>query len=164
LPCSGNDVDWGKYLINIERCWSKGTLTAGKTKVSLTQVAMHPALAEALQHWRRETVYGHERDWIFASEIGSSLLRERKERSRGAWGCSAAVVSCGTTCVTGSPLSLAPRRDVGLATIQAITRHSKPRLHGSLLAPRQPEPLRGSGQVPGCEEDFTSIGKGWVSG
>jgi hypothetical protein len=68
-------VDWGKYLINIERCWSKGTLTAGKTKVSLTQVAMHPALAEALQHWRRETVYGHERDWIFASERKKRTIR-----------------------------------------------------------------------------------------
>lgn len=61
------DIDWKKSLINIGRGWSKGKQTAGKNKISMTQVAMHPALAEALQQWRRETVYGRDSDWVFAS-------------------------------------------------------------------------------------------------
>lgn len=61
------DVDWKKSQINIRRGWSKGRETAGKNKISMTQVAMHPTLAEALQQWRRETVYGRASDWIFAS-------------------------------------------------------------------------------------------------
>ena len=52
------DFDWKKNQINIRRGWSKGKETAGKNRISMTQVAMHPALAEALQQWRRQTVYG----------------------------------------------------------------------------------------------------------
>lgn len=33
----------------------------------MTQVVMHPALAEALQKWRRESLYSQDSDWVFAS-------------------------------------------------------------------------------------------------
>lgn len=33
----------------------------------MTQVAMHPALAQALQEWRRESLYSGDADWVFAS-------------------------------------------------------------------------------------------------
>ena len=33
----------------------------------MTQVAMHPALSDALQAWRRESRYARDADWIFAS-------------------------------------------------------------------------------------------------
>ncbi len=61
------DVAREKNLINIQRCWSKGKMTDGKNRISMTQIAMHPALAEALQQWRRDTVYGQGTEWIFAS-------------------------------------------------------------------------------------------------
>ena len=33
----------------------------------MTEVAMHPVLAEALKAWRRETPYSRDTDWVFAS-------------------------------------------------------------------------------------------------
>ena len=33
----------------------------------MTQVVMHPALAQAMQEWRRESLYSKDSDWIFAS-------------------------------------------------------------------------------------------------
>jgi hypothetical protein len=33
----------------------------------MTQVVMHPALAQALQAWRRESLYHRDSDWVFAS-------------------------------------------------------------------------------------------------
>jgi integrase len=73
------NIDWSKNQINIRRGWSKGKETAGKNRISMTQVAMHPALAEALQQWRRETMYGRGSDWIFASE----RAKGKKPRSAG---------------------------------------------------------------------------------
>ncbi len=61
------DIDWKKGQINIRRGWSKGKETPGKNKGSMTQVAMHPALALAVQAWRRESLYHRESDWVFAS-------------------------------------------------------------------------------------------------
>ena len=42
------DIDWQKGQISIRRGWSKGKETRGKTKRSMTEVAMHPVLAHAL--------------------------------------------------------------------------------------------------------------------
>ena len=47
------DLDWQKAQINIRRGWSKGKETPGKNEGRMTQVVMHPALAEALQAWRQ---------------------------------------------------------------------------------------------------------------
>jgi len=63
-----SDIDWQKGQISIRRGWSKGKETAGKTKVSMTQVAMHSLLSEALQAWRRGSRYARDTDWVFASD------------------------------------------------------------------------------------------------
>jgi integrase len=61
------DLDWALGQINIRRGRSKGKETEGKNEGSMTQVAMHPALAEILQGWQRETLYHRDSDWVFAS-------------------------------------------------------------------------------------------------
>ncbi len=62
-----SDVDWTKGQINIRRGWSKGKATPGKNKGSMTQVVMHPALAQVMQEWRGESLYSKDSAWIFAS-------------------------------------------------------------------------------------------------
>lgn len=62
-----SDVDWLNGQININRAWSKGKVTPGKTTGSMTRVVMHPALADALASWRRESCYSGEDNWVFAS-------------------------------------------------------------------------------------------------
>ena len=61
------DIEWKKNQININRGWSKGHVTAGKNPGSMTQVPMHPVLAEYLQDWRKESLYRKDGDWIFPS-------------------------------------------------------------------------------------------------
>jgi integrase len=61
------DIDWNHGQIHIRRGWSKGKETPGKNEGSMTQVVMHPALAQALQAWRRESLYHRDSDWVFAS-------------------------------------------------------------------------------------------------
>lgn len=46
----------------------------GKTKLSMTQVAKHPALADFLRELRAESAYATDEDWIFAS----ATLRGKK--------------------------------------------------------------------------------------
>ena len=45
----------------------------------MTQVVMHPALAEALQEWRRESLYHRESDWVFASVKSKERLLDQQE-------------------------------------------------------------------------------------
>jgi len=62
-----SDVDWERGQINIRRGWSKGKETPGKNEGSMTQVVMHPVLAQCLQDWRKDSMYSKDGDWIFAS-------------------------------------------------------------------------------------------------
>ncbi len=62
------DIDWLNGQIKICRGWSKGKETPGKTEGSMTQVAMHPALAQALRRGARNRVYSRDDDWVFASD------------------------------------------------------------------------------------------------
>lgn len=71
------NIDWSKNQINIRRGWSKGKETAGKNRISMTQVAMHPALAEAT------CSSGAGRPCTGGTRTGSSRPKERKERSLG---------------------------------------------------------------------------------
>ncbi len=131
------DIAWEKNLINIRRCWSKGKVTEGKNRISMTQVTMHPALAEALQQWRRDTVYGQDTDRIFASRkakgtkprtagiAAEDYLRPAAAKAgvipadyRGRFGWHNLRHSLAT--FFGS------RDDVSLSTIQSIMRHAKP--------------------------------------
>jgi integrase len=130
------DLDWKKNLINIRRGWSKGKETAGKTPISMTQVAMHPALAEALQQWRRETVFGRDSDWVFASQHSKGL----KPRSAGVAGqdylrpaaVKAGVIDSryrgrfGWHNLRHSLATFLADNDVNLSVIQRMLRHSKP--------------------------------------
>lgn len=139
-----HDVDWKRNLIQIRRGWSKGKVTDGRNKVSMTQVAMHPALAEALEAWRRETTYGRDGDWIFASR------RSRGEQPRTP-GCAAqdylrpAAVKAGVipedypgrfgwhNLRHSLATFLGAADDVSLATIQSMMRYSKPSTTGVYL-------------------------------
>lgn len=61
------DVDHAHNQILVQRAWTKGKQTEGKTKGSMKPVTMHPALAEYLNEWRKESCYGKDGDWLFAS-------------------------------------------------------------------------------------------------
>lgn len=129
------DLDWRRNAIHIRRGWSKGKETAGKTKVSMTQVAMHPALAEALQDWRRETRYPSDSDWVFASD----RAKGKKPRSAGVAGqdylrpaaIKAGVIPKDYTGRFGwhnlrhSLATFFAENEVNLPVIQAALRHAK---------------------------------------
>ncbi len=130
------DLDWKRNVIHIRRGWSKSKETPGKNKVSMTNVAMHPALVEALQAWRRETRYAKQGDWVFASD------REKGKKPRSA--CSAskdylrpAAVKAGVISedykgrfgwhnLRHSLASFFADNEVNLPVIQAALRHAKP--------------------------------------
>ncbi len=61
------DMDSVNNQILVQRAWSKGKQTDGKTRGSMKPVAMHPALAEYLNEWRKESCYNKDEDWVFAS-------------------------------------------------------------------------------------------------
>lgn len=78
------DVDWESSFINIERRWIRGDVNKPKTKASKAPVAMSEVLAAYLVAWRRETKYGKDADWVFASDrskgktprVGNMLVRD----------------------------------------------------------------------------------------
>jgi integrase len=130
------DIDWRKAQINIRRCWSKGKETEGKNEGSMTQVAMHPALAQSLQEWRRESLYSQDTDWVFASArakgktprsagvAGQDYLRPAAVKAgvipkgyRGRFGWHNLRHSLGTFLAAN---------EVNLSVIQSILRHQKP--------------------------------------
>ena len=63
-----SDLDFERNQINLRRGFSKGKVTRGKTKLAMTCVAMHPALAVFLNELRAESAYAADDDWIFASD------------------------------------------------------------------------------------------------
>lgn len=130
------DIDWEKEQINIPRGWSKGKETDGKTKPSMTQVALHPDLSQALQIWRRESRYSRGTDWVFASDLakgriprtasiaGQDYLRPAAVKAgvipegyRGRFGWRNLRHSLGTFFAD---------HDVNLPMIQSMLRHAKP--------------------------------------
>jgi integrase len=130
------DIDWQKGQIDIRRGWSKGKETAGKNEGSMTQVAMHPALAQALHEWRRESLYSQDSDWVFASAhakgktprsagvAGQDYLRPAAIKAgvfpkgyKGRFGWHNLRHSLGTFLAAN---------EVNLPVIQSILRHSKP--------------------------------------
>jgi integrase len=131
-----SDVDWRKGQINIRRGWSKGKQTDGKNEGSMTQVAMHPALAQALQEWRRESSYSGDADWLFAS----ARAKGKTPRSAGVAGqdylrpaaVKAGVIPKGYTGRFGwhnlrhSLGTFLAANEVNLPVIQSILRHAKP--------------------------------------
>lgn len=61
------DINPASNQILVQRAWSKGKLTNGKTSGSMKPVVMHPALADYLNDWRGESLYSKDSDWVFAS-------------------------------------------------------------------------------------------------
>lgn len=130
------DIDWQKGQINIRRGWSKGKETAGKNEGSMTQVAMHPALGEALKAWWRESRYSHDSDWVFAS----NKTKGKTPRSAGVAGqdylrpaaVKAGVIPAGYRGRFGwhnlrhSLATFFAANDVNLSVIQSMLRHTKP--------------------------------------
>jgi len=130
------DLAWKKGQINIRRAWSKGKETRGKNKGSMTAVAMHPALAEALQEWRKESLYHRDSDWVFASVKSKG----KKPRSAGVAGqdylrpaaVKAGVIPEGYKGRFGwhnlrhSLATFFAANDVTLPVIQSTLRHSRP--------------------------------------
>lgn len=78
------DVDWENHCIHIERRWIRGDANKPKTPASKAAVAMSDVLAAYLLAWRKETMYGKDTDWIFASSrtkgktprVGNMLVRD----------------------------------------------------------------------------------------
>jgi integrase len=77
------DVDWENHCIHIERRWIRGNVSKPKSDASKAPVAMSQVLAAYLMAWRKETMYGKDTDWIFASSrtkgrtprVGNMLVR-----------------------------------------------------------------------------------------
>lgn len=78
------DIDWKNSCIHIERRWIRGEVDEPKTLTSKAPVAMSEVLAAYLLAWRRETKYGRDTDWVFASDrsegksprVGNMLVRD----------------------------------------------------------------------------------------
>jgi integrase len=130
------DFDWQKGQINIRRGWSKGKETAGKNEGSMTQVAMHPALSQALKAWRKESLYPRNADWVFAS----NKAKGKTPRSAGIAGqdylrpaaVKAGVISAryrgrfGWHNLRHSLATFLAANEVSLSIIQSMMRHAKP--------------------------------------
>jgi integrase len=130
------DIDWKRGQINIRRGWSKGKETPGKNEGSMTQVAMHQALGQALMAWRRESRYNRDSDWVFASD----QAKGRTPRSAGVAGqdyLRPAAVKAGVIPpdyrgrfgwhnLRHSLATFFADNEVSLAVIQKALRHAKP--------------------------------------
>lgn len=130
------DIDWLKGQINICRGWSKGKETSGKNEGSMTQVVMHHSLAEVLKVWRRESLYSHDDDWVFAS----ARSKGKTPRSAGVAGqdylrpaaVKAGVIPAGYKGRFGwhnlrhSLATFFAANEVNLPVIQSMLRHSRP--------------------------------------
>lgn len=67
LALRWSDVRWDQEKIDVTKRWSRGKDGPTKTRKSEGHVPMHPALAEALRQWHRQTLYGRETDFLFPS-------------------------------------------------------------------------------------------------
>ena len=117
------DIDWQKGQIDIRRGWSKGKETAGKNEGSMTQVAMHPSLSQALKAWQKEARYARCSDWVFASNktkgktprsagvAGQDYLRAPRPR-RALFRLNTMAVLGGTISATPLRLSWLPKRSL----------------------------------------------------
>lgn len=131
-----SDIDWRNGQIEINRAWSKGKATPGKTTGSMTQVVMHPALADALASWRRESCYSGEDDWVFASTTAKGRVPRSASTAAQDYLRPAAVKASvipdgyrgrfGWHNLRHSLATFFAANDVNLPVIQSVLRHSRP--------------------------------------
>ena len=131
-----SDIDWQKGQINIRRGWSKGKETAGKNEGSMTQVAMHFVLSDALQAWRRESRYARDTDWVFASDRAKGKTPRTASTAGQDYLRPAAVKGgvipegyhgrFGWHNLRHSLATFLASNDVSLPLIQSMMRHAKP--------------------------------------
>ena len=131
-----SDIDWLNGQIRINRAWSKGKITSGKTVGSMSQVVMHPALAQALELWRRESCYSAADDWVFASRNKKGWV-PRSANSAGKDHLRPAAVKAGVIPegyrgrfgwhnLRHSLATFFAANETNLPVIQSILRHAKP--------------------------------------
>lgn len=129
------DIDWENNQILVQRTWSKGKETSGKTFSSMKPVPMHPALAGYLIEWRNATPYSKDSDWVFASyrekgRIPKSASRCGRDYLRPA-AVVAGVISQGDSTRFGwhnlrhSLATFFASNDVHPSVIQTTLRHAK---------------------------------------
>ncbi len=130
------DIDWLKGQINIRRGWSKGKETSGKNEGSMTEVAMHNGLGQALLAWRRESCYSKDTDWVFASRKGKGKIPRSASIAAQDYLRPAAVKAgvipdgykgrFGWHNLRHSLATFFAANEVNLPVIQSILRHAKP--------------------------------------
>jgi integrase len=101
----------------------------------MTQVVMHPALAEALLAWRRESCYSRDSDWIFASRKAKGKIPRSGSIAAQDYlrppAVKAGVIPKGYKGRFGwhnlrhSPDTFFAANDVNMPLIRSILRHSK---------------------------------------
>ena len=110
--------------------------TPGKNGGSMTQVPMHPLVAERPLTWRKESLYHKDDDWVFASarekgRIPRSASTAAKDYLRPAI-VKAGVIPreykgrCGWHNLRHSLATYLGANEVNLPVIQSILRHAKP--------------------------------------
>lgn len=61
------DVLWNESRIRVSKRWAKGEDGETKTEASDGYVPLHPLLSRCLLHWREQTPYAKETDFVFPS-------------------------------------------------------------------------------------------------
>ena len=77
-------------MIHIRRSWTLSALGKAKTKLSKSDMPLHPVLAQAMQEWRWESLYSKDSDWVFASvkttlDIYAHANSDNKMAAQGAY-------------------------------------------------------------------------------
>lgn len=151
------DILWDAGVIKLNRGWSKGKQTKGKTKQSMVEIPMHPVLAAFLKEWRGKTLYAADGDWVFASvrdkgKIPRAASTMAKDYLRPA-AVAAGVLADGDTStrfgwqnLRHSLASWLGQQKASLSAIQHALRHASPKMtvkyvHG---VPEQQTALQGS--------------------
>jgi integrase len=61
------DILWNESRIRVSKRWAKGEDGETKTEASDGYVPLHPLLSHCLLHWREQTPYAKETDFVFPS-------------------------------------------------------------------------------------------------
>jgi integrase len=71
------DFDWDGLKVTVQRAVVAGHVGRVKTKYSRKRMPLDPALAEVLLHWKRQSHFNRQGDWVFASPYQNGKLPYR---------------------------------------------------------------------------------------